>query len=209
MKISLSRLHFPVTTLGPGQRIGLWVQGCSLHCKGCLSPDTWHQRDNAIEISELIAQLSQWFPFADGITISGGEPFEQPKALQQLLKALRQHFQGDIFVYSGYEWEQIKPQVLEMDGLIDALMSGPYLENAPQTQALRGSDNQQLHRLTPLGDARFAQYDRALTENDKILDLALDQTGRIFLTGIPQRHDMLRLRTLLEQQEQPLKQLKK
>lgn len=209
MKISLSRLHFPVTTLGPGQRIGLWVQGCSLHCKGCLSPDTWHQRDNAIEISELIAQLSQWFPFADGITISGGEPFEQPKALQQLLKALRQHFQGDIFVYSGYEWGQIKQQVLEMDGLIDALMSGPYQENAPQTQALRGSDNQQLHRLTPLGDARFAQYDRALTENDKILDLALDQTGRIFLTGIPQRHDMLRLRTLLEQQEQPLKQLKK
>lgn len=150
MKISLSRLHFPVTTLGPGQRIGLWVQGCSLHCKGCLSPDTWHQRDNAIEISELIAQLSQWFPFADGITISGGEPFEQPKALQQLLKALRQHFQGDISVYSGYEWEQIKQQVLEMDGLIDALMSGPYQENAPQTQLLRGSDNQQLHRLTPL-----------------------------------------------------------
>ncbi|WP_040690832.1 4Fe-4S single cluster domain-containing protein [Providencia burhodogranariea] len=209
MKISLSRLHFPVTTLGPGQRIGIWVQGCSLLCKGCISPDTWHRRDKGIQIANVMEQLKQWLPFADGITISGGEPFEQADALHALLIELHANFQGDILVYSGYGWDDIKLKVSEMDGLIDALISGPYLVDAPQTLALRGSDNQLLHRLTPLGEARFAQYDRQLTADDKVLDLALDGTGRIFLTGIPQRRDMSRLQILLEQQETPLTPLKK
>ena len=39
--VSISRLHFPVTTLGPGHRIGIWFQGCSIRCEGCLSMDTW------------------------------------------------------------------------------------------------------------------------------------------------------------------------
>ncbi|MCW2254686.1 anaerobic ribonucleoside-triphosphate reductase activating protein [Providencia alcalifaciens] len=209
MEISLSRLHFPVTTLGPGQRIGIWVQGCTLLCKGCLSPDTWHRRDRSISIANAMEQLKHWLPFADGITISGGEPFEQADALHALLIELHANFQGDILVYSGYGWDDIKLKVSEMDGLIDALISGPYLVDAPQTLALRGSDNQLLHRLTPLGEARFAQYDRQLTADDKVLDLALDDTGRIFLTGIPQRRDMLRLQILLEQQETPLTPLKK
>lgn len=209
MEISLSRLHFPVTTLGPGQRIGIWMQGCTLLCKGCLSPDTWHHRDKSISIANVMEQLKQWLPFADGITISGGEPFEQADALHALLIELHENFQGDILVYSGYEWGDIKHKVSEMEGLIDALISGPYLVDAPQTLALRGSDNQLLHRLTQLGEARFAQYERQLTVDDKVLDLTLDETGRIFLTGIPQRRDMSRLQILLEQQETPLTTLKK
>lgn len=41
MRMILSRLHFPVTTLGPGRRIGVWFQGCSIRCAGCISRDTW------------------------------------------------------------------------------------------------------------------------------------------------------------------------
>ena len=39
--ISVNKAHFPVTVLGPGRRIGLWLQGCNIGCKGCLSRDTW------------------------------------------------------------------------------------------------------------------------------------------------------------------------
>ncbi len=39
--IELNKAHWPVTVLGPGRRIGLWVQGCSIHCPGCVSQDTW------------------------------------------------------------------------------------------------------------------------------------------------------------------------
>ncbi|WP_461325238.1 4Fe-4S cluster-binding domain-containing protein [Bradyrhizobium diazoefficiens] len=41
IRISVSRIHFPVTTLGPGRRLGIWFQGCSIRCPGCISMDTW------------------------------------------------------------------------------------------------------------------------------------------------------------------------
>ncbi|WP_368910800.1 4Fe-4S single cluster domain-containing protein [Proteus vulgaris] len=209
MQISLSRLHFPVTTLGPGKRIGIWFQGCSLRCKGCLSPDTWERKAESVTVDVIIQQIQPWFAFADGITISGGEPFEQPEALYGLLIALRQQFTGDIFIYSGYHWNEIAPQVTKMSGLIDALMSGRYQAETTQSLMLRGSDNQQLHCLTAMGRARFSAFERHVTEEDKVLDLSMDNQGRIYLTGIPQKGDMARLREVLTQQDVQLKQIKR
>jgi anaerobic ribonucleoside-triphosphate reductase activating protein len=52
----LNKAHYPVTTLGPGRRIGLWLQGCGLGCPGCLSQDTWAvSTDSAIPLSLLLA----------------------------------------------------------------------------------------------------------------------------------------------------------
>ena len=53
--ISLSRLHFPVTTLGPGRRIGIWFQGCSIRCPGCISADTWAFRTAAAMVTDVLA----------------------------------------------------------------------------------------------------------------------------------------------------------
>ncbi|MGA3698506.1 4Fe-4S single cluster domain-containing protein [Enterobacteriaceae bacterium TYF_5] len=209
MQISLSRIHFPVTTLGPGKRIGIWFQGCSLRCKGCLSPDTWEKKAESTSVDALIQQIQPWFAFADGITISGGEPFEQPEALYALLIVLRQQFTGDIFIYSGYHWNEIELQVTKMSGLIDALMSGRYQTETTQSLMLRGSDNQQLHCLTAMGSARFSAFDRSVTEEDKVLDLSMDSQGLIYLTGIPQKGDMARLREVLAQQDIQLKQIKR
>ncbi|HDN2510242.1 MULTISPECIES: 4Fe-4S single cluster domain-containing protein [Providencia] len=209
MNISVSRIHFPVTTLGPGKRIGIWFQGCSLRCKGCLSPDTWHVKESYLTVAKLINQIVEWYPVADGITISGGEPFEQPDALFELIREIKQRFQGDILVYSGYEWDVIEDRVKRMNPYIDALISEPFKVEIPQTLMLRGSDNQQLHLLTPLGKTLFKQYQRVITPEDKKLDLAFDEQGRLFLAGIPERDDMSRLSQLLALQDNTLKQLKK
>nr|ELR5221081.1 radical SAM protein [Providencia rettgeri]ELR5224608.1 radical SAM protein [Providencia rettgeri] len=209
MNISISRIHFPIMALGPGKRIGIWFQGCSLRCKGCLSPDTWQVKDNNITVEQLLEQITEWLPLADGITISGGEPFEQPEALFSLVRGLKQRTDADILVYSGYQWEHIGESVSQMAPYIDALISEPFKVALPQTQMLKGSDNQRLHMLTPLGRTRFIAYQRATTLEDKVLDLAFDETGRLFLAGVPERDDMLRLRTLIEQQDQSLQQLKK
>jgi anaerobic ribonucleoside-triphosphate reductase activating protein len=87
--ITLSRLHFPVTTLGPGKRIGIWLQGCSIRCPGCISADTWSATEGLTTTEAVIEALLPWLPDAEGITISGGEPFDQPEALQILLRELR------------------------------------------------------------------------------------------------------------------------
>jgi anaerobic ribonucleoside-triphosphate reductase activating protein len=78
--IALSRLHFPVTTLGPGRRIGIWLQGCSIRCPGCISADTWAAAQGQTTTEAVVDAIILWLPDAEGITVSGGEPFDQPEA---------------------------------------------------------------------------------------------------------------------------------
>ena len=88
--LGVSRLHFPVTTLGPGRRAAIWLQGCSIHCPGCVSRDTWAPAASLTEV----AAVADWIEDqADdgltGITVSGGEPLDQPEQLAALLTDLR------------------------------------------------------------------------------------------------------------------------
>lgn len=200
MKIGLSRLHFPVTTLGPGRRVGLWLQGCSIRCPGCISADTWRSADPMVDVSEVVARIAPWLAACDGVTVSGGEPFDQPQALAELLGQIRALSRVDILVYSGHAYEKLQPWLAAQPGLIDALISDPFELDQPQTQALRGSDNQRLHLLTALGRARFADYDRPLHAGDRQLDVMLDDAGIVWLAGIPSRGDMRRLQGLLQAQ---------
>jgi anaerobic ribonucleoside-triphosphate reductase activating protein len=144
--------------------------------------------------------LRPWYPQAEGITISGGEPFDQPEALAQLLSAIRRDFDGNVLVFSGHAYATLAPHLSSMAGLIDALVSGPFEQESPQTLKLRGSDNQVLHLLTEVGKTHFSDFEQPLNDQEKVLDMALDQQGRVSLIGIPRRDDLLRLRTLLEQQ---------
>ena len=100
--LNLSRLHYPVTTLGPGRRVGIWFQGCSIRCPGCVSVDTWAAGQGGTTVSAVLAAVSPWLVTADGVTISGGEPFDQVDALLALLRGLRSAGAEDILVYSGY-----------------------------------------------------------------------------------------------------------
>ncbi len=197
MILYLSRIHFPVTTLGPGLRIGIWFQGCSIRCEGCVSADTWGTGKGGATVDEIITVIAPWLNEAEGITISGGEPFDQPEALISLLAQLRAKTNIDILIYSGHPFEKIVHLVDKCNGFIDALITDPYEENASQTLALRGSDNQRLHCLTPLGETRFRQFDRALKPSDKTFDIMLEDEGAIWLAGIPRRDDIRRLKTIL------------
>lgn len=205
MNLSLSRVHFPVTTLGPGRRLGIWFQGCSIRCPGCISADTWGPGLRRLSPAQLLEQITPWLHEAEGITISGGEPFDQFDALISLLQGLRRLSQVDILVYSGYSLEQLDDQLNQASGLIDALISDPYDEAVSQSMALRGSDNQRLNLLTPLGRTRLGDYERPLMPNDKALDLMFDETGNVWMAGIPRRGDLLRLRDLLHDQGHQLR----
>jgi anaerobic ribonucleoside-triphosphate reductase activating protein len=200
MSIQISRLHFPVTTLGPGQRIGIWFQGCSIHCLGCISADTWATNTGKTTMASVLAHIRPWLAEAEGITISGGEPFDQPEALLILLKSLRESTALDILVYSGHPIEIITPILKEATGLIDVLISDPFEIQTPHSYPLRGSDNQRLHLLTQLGNERFSQYQRLLGDSDKQLDVMFDRDGTVWFAGIPKRGDFQRLQKLLNDQ---------
>jgi anaerobic ribonucleoside-triphosphate reductase activating protein len=192
--IAVSRMHFPVTTLGPGNRVGLWTQGCSIRCAGCISPDTWDASPGATTLSEVINRFSGWAAVADGLTVSGGEPFDQSEALADLLAAWRDLSDSDVLVFTGFPFAEVKPWLDLHPGLVDAVIAGPFRLQAPQTLALRGSDNQTLHLLTPRGEAAFGGYDRSATPEDRRFDLMFDEEGGVWFAGIPARGDFDRLR---------------
>lgn len=194
--IAISRLHFPVTTLGPGRRIGIWFQGCSIHCPGCISQDTWDTNQGWTTVEIVLAAIQPWLLQAEGITISGGEPFDQPEALRALLQNLRRMTTIDVLVYSGYVFSEIESLVFS--SLIDVLISEPYVEAATQTTPLRGSDNQVMHFLTELGRRRFASFDRKLRSEDRRFDVMFDDNGSVWITGVPHREDFRRFKRSLQ-----------
>jgi anaerobic ribonucleoside-triphosphate reductase activating protein len=200
MKIAISRVHFPVTTLGPGRRLGIWVQGCSIRCPGCISSDTWAQTSPDLEIDEFMHQIEPLLQECDGITISGGEPFEQPQALAELLHAIRRLSEVSILVYSGLPLEELESSDVVKQELIDCLISDPFEVLKGQTKYLRGSDNQRMTCLTTLGHKVFGSLDRQAMDDDRRLDVMFDADGVVWLAGIPRVGDVTRLQLMLENQ---------
>lgn len=201
MNLLLSRVHYPVTVLGPGRRLGIWFQGCSRGCRGCVSRDTWSKNAGwECDVRTLLLTCQKLAPDADGVTISGGEPFEQPDALQELLLALRcwREESGrpfDILGYSGMALSQLTQEFNEIVNLFDALIPEPFREDLPLGGCWRGSDNQPLIPLSPLGRARYQDFVAAPAGKKGAFQVGVDQKG-IWLIGIPDRGDMQRLEIL-------------
>lgn len=201
MKIRINKVHFPVTVLGPGRRLGIWLQGCSIHCPGCLSRDTW-PADSASEIEvESLLSLCQVITGgkAEGVTISGGEPFEQPEALAALLRGLRA-WRGegarefDILCYSGLSLEQLKHENRHLLSMLDAIIPEPYQCDARGGKIWRGSSNQPLVPLSVLGHERYDHWIEAEPKRGKGAFQMCVDSKQIWYIGIPAHGDLEVLR---------------
>lgn len=200
--IELNKAHWPVTVLGPGRRLGLWLQGCSIHCPGCVSQDTWpRDATKRIAIADLVAwcrKVSGGMP--DGVTISGGEPFDQPAALHALLTSLtawrhEKALDFDILCYSGHPLRRLRAQHARILALLDAVIAEPYVDTLPQGASWRGSSNQPLVTLSPRGEARYAGCDESPAPEVKRMQATVEG-GRVWMIGIPGRGDMAAVEAL-------------
>lgn len=197
MKLRINKAHYPVTVLGYGKRIGLWLQGCSLGCPGCCSQDTW-DKDGGAAID--VAELLDWCRAGsggdpDGVTISGGEPFEQAEALATLLSGLRAWTQSldrevDLLCYSGLPLRRLQTDYALILALLDAIVPEPFVQMLPAT-ALRGSSNQPLVALSDLGRRRYSGGSVSGSAA-KRLQIQVDE-NRIWMIGIPSAGDLERL----------------
>lgn len=199
MRIAINKIHFPVTTLGYGRRVGIWFQGCSIRCPGCINRDTWETTtDHEIDTHELITGCSEWLTLSDGVTISGGEPFDQPDALSVLIEAIRTRSRGDILVYSGYNLERLRQHFPDILNQIDVLISEPYLSSCGDSLVLRGSDNQRVTLLTSLAGRRYPQdIDHVEWSDLRRLDVTTTE-NEAWLAGIPRKGEMARLKAKLK-----------
>ena len=160
--------------------------------------DTWALGKGLTTIEAVLDTIGPAILRADGLTVSGGEPFEQPDALAALLSGWRDGGGGDVLVFSGRSLEEIAPALRDLDGLVDAVIADPFRRDLPQTRALRGSDNQRLVALSAIGAERFVAYEAPIDETARALDILFDdETGDAFLAGIPRPGDMTRLAAAL------------
>jgi anaerobic ribonucleoside-triphosphate reductase activating protein len=220
MKIAINKAHFPVTVLGPGRRIGIWLQGCSIGCKGCVSQDTWAKDPG--RLMDLAALLAWCRKVAggqiDGVTLSGGEPFDQPQALAALLTGLhnwrkRDKLDFDILCYSGYPLAKLERLHAPLLARLDALIPEPFQQQQPVTHVWRGSGNQPLVLLSARGRVRYAEFVDAAPFDGaggcaggsgggsigKRMQMMVDGQ-KVWYVGIPERGDMAALEAACQAQ---------
>lgn len=186
MNLNLHSLAYPVTALGPGRRVALWVAGCPLRCRGCITPgllDT--AAGKLVPVARLAQRLLDLPPAIDGLTLTGGEPFAQAQALVALLKHLQpQRPEWDILCFSGFTLAHLqRGDGAQQDLLkrLDILVDGPFQSERPGTHPLLASANQHLHLLSARAQQRRAEL-AALPYNHA--NLALNPQGADWLIGI-------------------------
>src|SRR3546814_13853878 len=84
-----------------------------------------------------------------------------PDALAAILAAWRELTDRSVLLFTGHEISDIQTWLSAHLDLVDAIVTGPFRAELPQTTAMRGSDTQHLHILPPRGHP-MARYDRAL-----------------------------------------------
>ncbi len=190
MELKLYNLAYPVTALGPGRRVAVWVAGCPLRCKGCITPHLLSSdAGKSIAVPRLAKRLLQLPVPIDGVTLTGGEPFAQAEALVALLcvlKAERPHW--NVLTFSGFtlrQWQRGDAAQRQLLQQIDVLVDGPYLAGQPGRHPLTASANQQLHLLTPRAQTLKPALD-SLPANSA--NLGLSPHGEDCLIGIVDPH---------------------
>ncbi|MGA2551976.1 MAG: 4Fe-4S single cluster domain-containing protein [Burkholderiaceae bacterium] len=196
----MNKAHYPVTVLGPGRRIGIWFQGCSIRCKGCLSIDTWEPDDErAIETADLLAWCQGVAREGiDGVTLSGGEPFDQPEALCELVDGLRRWrnecgLSFDILCYSGHPYATLVQRYPDILCKLDAVISEPFVQARAPIHVWRGSANQCLIPLSGLGHARIGPFvETTITALGKRFQMSVEG-AHVWYIGVPLRGELLAL----------------
>lgn len=126
---------------GPGIRYAVFFQGCPHACPGCQNPDTHDLRGGKKCSVQDILNRIKTTSFLDGITLTGGDPFMQPKACMELARGAKE-LGLNIWVYTGYLYEDLEPEYLRD---IDVLVDGKFVKSLQSTDCLwRGSTNQRL-----------------------------------------------------------------
>ncbi len=185
-QIRLSKIAFPVTALGPGHRIALWVAGCSIGCKGCMTPELWSANSGTlVDHDDVLERLSNISMEIDGLSITGGEPFEQAEEVAALLMLIKERYPTwTVILFTGYHFEELTQRFKSADiliGLVDVMVAGPFQIGLSSKKPLIASSNQSLIACSQLGQIMIEEIKR---QRKPIANLGIGQEGEDWLIGI-------------------------
>ena len=152
MKIRLAGIIENSINNGEGIRKVIFAQGCKHHCKGCFNPST-HDFNGGYECDtdKIIERINNDY-MIDGVTFSGGDPFEQAEAFAEIAKNINPEL--NIWCYTGYTLQEIidkaneKPEWVDLLTHIDVLVDGKFEEDKKDRDLkFKGSSNQNIIQL--------------------------------------------------------------
>ena len=184
---------------GPGKRFAVWVQGCSLRCPGCCNPHFFEASGGAWNSVEALLERmgrararsceSRDSMRLEGITLLGGEPFEQAAALAELSRGARA-LGLSAMAFSGYTLEELQSAdapdgSAELLQQLDLLVDGRYQQELPErARRWAGSTNQRFHFLT----ARYQPGIEEISPGEvaRTVELRISPDGRALQSGWPE-----------------------
>jgi anaerobic ribonucleoside-triphosphate reductase activating protein len=182
MFLNIANMVAKTNALGPGIRAVIWVQGCKLHCPGCIAPG-WLPFKPSIQLTpqEVVDKLVS--DDINGLTFSGGEPMEQAGVLAEVARLARERIDLDIICFTGYQYQTLRyrppnPGVSRLLSCVDVLIDGPYIGSLNDSRGLRGSTNQRIIHLTN----RLKRF--PLEDQTRQVELKIEE-GALTLVGIP------------------------
>ncbi|MFC8681839.1 4Fe-4S single cluster domain-containing protein [Microbacterium ureisolvens] len=176
---------------GPGRRAAVWLQGCAVHCPECFNPQLWADRGG--RLTEVTATAADWLEQAtaagaEGLTLLGGEPFDQAGAAASVARVFREAGLG-VMTFTGYPLDRLeawaaagRDDIAALLEATDLLCDGPYLRDLPDARRpWVGSRNQGIRALS----GRYAAEVRDIAARgagDR-LEVRIDRDGVVAVNG--------------------------
>jgi len=183
--VSVARFLASTRAEGPGERTAIWVQGCTIRCPGCFNPHMWSFRGGEqVSPDELVARIVE--AGTDGVTLLGGEPFDQAAALAKVASGVREAGRS-VMTFTGYTRAQLRyaadtgrDDVAALLDQTDLLVAGPFLRDQIDTdRPWVGSKNQEFVLLTD----RFPGLLDDIPRTPDRVEISVDTSGRIAVNG--------------------------
>lgn len=195
-KLTVARIQDRTEALGPGTRAVIWFHGCTFDCPGCIAAEMNQSSVFAEFLPQELADRTCQIEDIEGITISGGDPFDQPlELLEQFVRIVKATERLTIMGYTGRTLEQLsrgklRDQHQRILQHIDILVDGLYVEALNDGGIWRGSSNQQIHFLTP----RYKHLGEFVAQShDRRIEVSIVEAHKVEITGIPPKLFMKRL----------------
>lgn len=176
---------------GPGARMAIWVQGCTIRCPGCCNPEMLPMDGGTLVAAAELARRVETARGIEGITLLGGEPFHQAAGLARVAAAARARGLS-VLVFSGFVLEELRSTAAAQPllELTDVLVAGRYeRERHCAARPGVGSSNQRVHHLT----GRYRDHPHFQESHIQSVTIRI-RDGELEVSGWPAMADALRPR---------------
>lgn len=176
---------------GPGKRVLIFLQGCSIHCEGCVNRHLWAFGCGKSATTEEVLEFCVKNE-VEGITLHGGEPLDQAAGLYPIVKGLKEK-DFSIILFTGYNKKELNSVQKKIWNLSDLIVCGRFdIKKRNVYLQFRGSTNQRVIRRK----GKYKGY--CIKDGETVAILTVRENGSLNIKGF-YTDDIAELQNMLKE----------